>query len=450
MNVLLAISYLLVAIFAVIMMSFDGFGGIIFCSFLVAGVIAVISRAEENKEFLIRVFVAALILRLFLAILAFGFDFQFYLASDYVVYDERGFALLEYFQGGVIDEATKYYALDFQGVGGGMYFFVAGIYFFTGRNPLAASFFCGILGAATAPLVYLCAGKIFDNRRVAKISCLFIAFFPAMIIWSSFLLKDGIMVFFLVLTILSVLMLQEKFSLFYFSALMLSLVVIVGLRFYIFPILAVAAIGGFIVGTENSVKAQISRVAVIIVAGFLLTYFGISTIVQTNTTAFGSLERIQASRDDLAQTGDSGYGRELDVSTTEGALLALPVGLAYLMLAPFPWQITSIRAALTLPDTIIWWISIPFLITGMIYAVRYRFRKNIAIIIFSVTLTLFYSIFQGNVGTAYRQRTQVQVFYFMFVAAGLVAFIEKRENLKNAELLKRQKLMTIKRNQASF
>jgi hypothetical protein len=42
-------------------------------------------------------------------------------------------------------------------------------------------------------------------------------------------------------------------------------------------------------------------------------------------------------------------------------------------------------------------------------------------------LTLAYSVFQGNVGTAYRQRAQLLVFYFIFVAVGSVLVKEKRD-----------------------
>ena len=42
-------------------------------------------------------------------------------------------------------------------------------------------------------------------------------------------------------------------------------------------------------------------------------------------------------------------------------------------------------------------------------------------------LSLAYSVFQGNVGTAYRQRAQLLVFYFIFVAVGFVLLKEKRE-----------------------
>ena len=45
-------------------------------------------------------------------------------------------------------------------------------------------------------------------------------------------------------------------------------------------------------------------------------------------------------------------------------------------------------------------------------------------------LTLSYSIFQGNVGTAYRQRAQIQVFLFIFVAVGVTLILERRENRK--------------------
>ncbi|MBA3243068.1 MAG: hypothetical protein H0T60_17750 [Acidobacteria bacterium] len=52
-------------------------------------------------------------------------------------------------------------------------------------------------------------------------------------------------------------------------------------------------------------------------------------------------------------------------------------------------------------------------------------------------LTLAYSIFQGNVGTAYRQRAQILVFYFIFVAVGAVLVKEaresRRENVKRAK-----------------
>jgi hypothetical protein len=101
-----------------------------------------------------------------------------------------------------------------------------------------------------------------------------------------------------------------------------------------------------------------------------------------------------------------------------------------LLFAPFPWQLTSLRQSITLPEMVIWWASFPLLILGLWFSIRYRFRQISPVLIFTVMLSLAYSIFQGNVGNAYRQRSQLLVFYFIFVAVGLVILLEKREEQK--------------------
>lgn len=99
-----------------------------------------------------------------------------------------------------------------------------------------------------------------------------------------------------------------------------------------------------------------------------------------------------------------------------------------------------------LPETLVWWALIPIMISGLIYTVRYKFRAAIPIVIFSLMLSLSYSIFQGNVGMLYRQRIQIQVFLFMFIAVGWVLISERKENkkriiqAKNSDIERRLKL----------
>ncbi len=89
---------------------------------------------------------------------------------------------------------------------------------------------------------------------------------------------------------------------------------------------------------------------------------------------------------------------------------------------------------------IIWWGSFPMLVLGLWFSIKYRLRQISPILVFSVMLSLAYSVFQGNVGTAYRQRAQLLVFYFIFVAVGYVLMQEKREDRKRQELIARQEL----------
>jgi hypothetical protein len=106
------------------------------------------------------------------------------------------------------------------------------------------------------------------------------------------------------------------------------------------------------------------------------------------------------------------------------------------MFAPFPWEMASLRQSITLPEVLVWWAMIPLMVYGLWWTVRHRLRTAFPILIFTLMLTLAYSIFQGNVGTAYRQRTQIQVFLFMFVGVGWQIWREHKEDKK---LLQRQR-----------
>ena len=83
-------------------------------------------------------------------------------------------------------------------------------------------------------------------------------------------------------------------------------------------------------------------------------------------------------------------------------------------------------ALLTLPEMVIWWLAIPLLALGAWFTIKHRIREIAPILIFTSLLMLTYSIVQGNVGTAYRQRAQLLVFFFIFVAVGFVVVKEKR------------------------
>jgi hypothetical protein len=80
------------------------------------------------------------------------------------------------------------------------------------------------------------------------------------------------------------------------------------------------------------------------------------------------------------------------------------------------------------------------LVMGLWYSIKFRLRQISPILIFSAMLSLAYSVFQGNVGTAYRQRAQLLVFYFIFVAVGYVLVQEKREDKKRPEALAREEM----------
>jgi hypothetical protein len=191
---------------------------------------------------------------------------------------------------------------------------------------------------------------------------------------------------------------------------------------------------------EVTAKSFARQFTAVILLGLALTYVGVTRSAGLQYERYGNLERLQRSRLDLARAAESGFGRDVDVSSTSGALSTIPVGVLYLLFAPFPWQVTSLRQSITLPEMVVWWASFPLLVLGFWFSIRYRLRKISPILIFTVMLTLAYSVFQGNVGTAYRQRAQLLVFYFIFVAVGVVLVQEKREERKRRQEEEKKRL----------
>jgi 4-amino-4-deoxy-L-arabinose transferase-like glycosyltransferase len=415
----------LVALAIIFLVGWDAIMALVVVALLSWIVISVFRVYAEEKDFVTQVFIGALLARLLFGLLVHLFDLRAFFGGDATTYDERGTELFEYWQQ---TQNVGSSPLEGQRSNWGMQYFVALLYSVFGRNIFLAQSVVAVFGAATSGLVYFCSRELFQNRRVSRLSALLVAFFPSFILWSGQLLKDGLVIFLIVLSILTVLELQKRFNYLALGLLIVSLFGILALRFYVFYMVAVSVVGSFIVGISKTNQGIIQRLAAIVIVGLGLTYFGVLGMVEENVESYGTLERVQVSRASLARTAGSGFGEETDVSTTEGAISAIPIGLAYLMLAPFPWEVSSLRSAITTPEVLVWWAMIPVVLMGAVYTLRSRLRTALPIVIFSIMLTLAYSIFQGNVGTAYRQRTQIQVFLFIFFAVGWVLIKERREN----------------------
>ncbi len=399
-------------------------------------------RQGEDGSFLLKCFIAALLVRLILGTSIFIFSGQEFFGGDALTYDYIGFAQLKAWGG---DRYFETIVKSFVGNAGasawGMIYFVAVVYGLIGRNMLAIQFINSVLGALTAPIIFLCAQQVFSNRRVARLAAMAVAFYPSLVLWSSQGLKDGPIVFFLALSILTTLKLGQKFSLKYTAVLAISLSCLLSLRFYVFYMICMAIAGAFIVGMQAiTATSFIRQFAAIILLGMALTYVGVTRSATVQFEQYGNLQRVQRSRSDLARTAQSGFGRDVDVSTASGALSTIPMGILYLLFAPFPWQVVSLRQSITIPEMVVWWTSFPMLILGLWFAIKYRLRMISPILIFTVMLTIAYSVFQGNVGTAYRQRAQLLVFYFIFIAVGFVLVKEKREERKRQRQVETQEL----------
>ena len=400
---------------------FDGFLALLLAITLNMVIAAQIRRRLPGEEgrLLARIYLWTISLRfglaLFLNIYSGQSSFADAFWGDSSQYDQGGFLLAEFWRGEVLINPYVESRIS----GWGFFYFVAAVYYFFGQNQLLVQFLNGTIGGLTVLLIYAIAKDLFDVP-VAQWAARFMAFFPQMLFWSGALYKDPAVMLCIALCMYSVLKLRVRFTVTNVLLFIVPALTLMTLRFYVFYFVAFATLGTFVLsqrrGFVGSVFTQIA-----LVGAFLLAFsFAASRESVERQTDYFDLERVQIARADQAKWGQSAFEAQADVSTPAGALSALPKGLLFLLFAPFPWSISGIRQLLTLPETLVWYALWPSLIRGLILTARTRLRDALPILAFAISLTCAYAIFQGNVGTAYRQRTQVTMFFFIFMAAGYV------------------------------
>lgn len=323
------------------------------------------------------------------------------------------------------ETAAMYVARDWKGEGPeyrhrpinyGYTYFSGALCFIFGQVRIVPSLVNCILGVLAAFYIFLIARRFF-HFDVAAMACKLAAFFPSMILWSAVAAKDAVMHLLILMVVYHVIVLRSRFTLWNALVVSLSLVMVFTVRFYLMYILCFAILASFLLtGGALSAVSVGRQLALVTLFGIAVVAFGMDSEARSGIDHI-SYERAVKARHALSDTASSGIEEDSEASKPR-AIMLIPLGLLYLLFSPFPWQYTSFRAAMTLPEMLVWWYMTPFWIMGVYHVVKERYREFSMIVIYSVSLLLAYSVFHGNLGVMFRQRTQVFVFLFIFLAYG--------------------------------
>jgi hypothetical protein len=315
----------------------------------------------------------------------------------------------------------------------GYYFFIAPMYYLLPFAPVAAAA-NAVIGTISIFMVYRLAREFFwfgVARRAAWLT----AFVPSMVLWSSVALKDALVTLLIIICLFNCIRLKWRFSFPAMLGVILPVVAVQPIRFYMVYFLGFAVVVSLAAERGlRSVAGIYKQIAIIGAVLSLLAVAGFAGRFQEGTE-FLSLQRVSLFRHGMATSAQSGFSQDVDISTPGRALAFLPVGVANLLLSPFPWQMTSLRALLAAPETIAWWLMFPAALRGFWFAMRRRWSAASPLFIFTITLTTGYSLIHGNVGSGFRQRAQIFVFLFIFAALGIYQRRCRRAEIDEAELL---------------
>src|SRR4028119_368407 len=128
-----------------------GFLASLFCAVCSLIAFAILRRSREENEFLLQIFLGALVVRILIATMVHVFDLYGFFGGDSLTYDWRGLRLSQIWfgQAPIYDEYSQK-VLSTSDAGWGMNYMVAFVYSIVGRNMLAVQYFSCVVGAATA------------------------------------------------------------------------------------------------------------------------------------------------------------------------------------------------------------------------------------------------------------------------------------------------------------
>ncbi len=383
------------------------------------GTIAILScvgtlgPAHPNRAWLRRTLLLAFALRLGAATMFAFVEETRVFHEDAEGTENRGVYLATLWREG---ESTEY--LTWPGTKNRGYYYVCGAECFVfGLDKCVPSFVNAILAVLTLFMVHQIACRHF-HPVIARRATWLLAITPSMILWSATAIKDTLVTFLIVVALGSCMRLRERLSLGAVLGTFLLPLAVYPVRFYIVYFLIAAIFGSLMITKRLTSVGSTARNLLIggaVVATLALV--GVNGQAADDSSYF-TLSRASSYRMGMASTAVSGFAQDVDISTPSKAIVFFPYGLSVLLFGPFPWQFTSFRSLLTLPEMIFWWSRFPALVRGTRMLIRRRLVEMAPLLVFSFLLSAAYSLIHGNVGSGYRQRAQIFVFLFIFTAVG--------------------------------
>lgn len=333
-----------------------------------------------------------------------------------------------------------------------MYTYItAGLYLVTGHQPLAMKLVNCLLGALAAGLIYLITRQLF-NHLAACFSGIATAFFPSAFFWSVVHMKDVMFLFVMALLMWLVTKLVLTAHRRLILPVLLLLALVGGLRLYIQGLVSGVIPLTVLLQSRARFSHKWATSALLLLgcatilwssgsAKWLAEYFPLldrqrynmagsansayvptATVVLSTSPSTPVPASAASSSNPIESTIPLPDAPTPDAAPRTSSLASLlrwiPTGLAYALMAPFPWAADRTIERITIPEMLIWYVALILAVLGI--AVHWcHWQRYVHLLGYIAGILLLFAIGQGNLGTLTRHRgTMLVPFVFVFSGAG--------------------------------
>ena len=333
-----------------------------------------------------------------------------YLGGDAVTYDQGARMIVAHWHDA---------SVPLPQMGGGkegFYYAVGGLYWIFGAYPVAGLALNAFFASALVPLLYDVTRRLV-GPEAGWWAAVIVTVQPGFLVWTSQLLREAGVIFFLAVALAGTLRLATRASPGTALVLAIDLSLLLTFRADVGLVAAAGLAAGLILGRKHVAGAAVTAVLVLGMVAVLVGAVGVGRAGYRASTKL-TLQDVSAARANLAGTGASGFAPTADVSTPARALGFLPTGLPSFLLGPFPWQIRNVRQVLGALEALTVLAMAWFGWHGWRRARQDLGRRRLVLVLPAVTLAVSLTLLIGNYGTVVRERLQLLVFVIPLVALG--------------------------------
>lgn len=405
---------------------------------IMLGLLIISTFAPDDFNFLLKFFLIGLAARVFLSLFFYILSFiitdhispGFIFSDDGWCYSEQGWEIHKLAERGVKITRENYLTNpNFRVMSGNLTvydYFASFIYSITGYSPVSLFFINCVAGSITAIFTYLIARELF-SKHVARISSIFAFLWPSFILWSTQNIKEPVMAMFFCILLWTIFYMSRHPSPGFLLLSIVSIAVLFKVGYpYLVIVFAAIFFTALFLFLEHMFK---NRFVTILVLYILFTaaapFFKNQVLPQISERGaydiikYKSIFEFLGYHRTVRAAGRLQFLKNADISSTGKVLGFIPIGLLYAIFAPFPWQLGSILQVLAAPETIIFYLLIPFTLRGIVFSYKRRIKQSLLLLSIISSILIFLALVESNSGTLFRHRFVAFNLLFIFTAAGI-------------------------------
>lgn len=298
-------------------------------------------------------------------------------------------------------------------------FFLSIIYGVFGFIPMLAQFINVFISLFSVILIYKIVMEVFENESIATLASILILFYPSFIAFTSFILRDALMMFLMVSLLFVFVRLYKGNSrirnVFFFLIILALIGALRNQNLYLYSVFFLSFVLYLILKSSRPKWMKIT------ILFFLIS--GLVAFLSFNQEMFFSVLTYPFRAQPLRVEGGSAYLTEMQYDSLLNTLIALPIRFIYFTYGPFLWLVYSPSMVLSAVEGMIILVS-----TWLTW--HYFRRKKLVInhklqvllISFCITGLMANAMVDSNFGTAVRHRVDYVIFLLIFASASLQSY----------------------------